>query len=494
MALTITTTVLENNTTELHFGCFNIAFFIITILLCSALYYNYQQNKDKEKYIINWLFKSIVLIFVIGLNFLAYYFPLLINGSEIPAILKILGSVSTVFIAILGLTIAWIRTKTTQQQLNDTNTNHRMDFYAQRFDKSLEYLKDSIDDTDPETLEIKRTSLESAIYIMADLIKEKEYQNKITSIISAYILTIIRARNNPDPNELTVISFITKELGNAINEYKQNNNHEIIKKIIINDNMQYVHMEFNVLNIYLMHCELNELSIANLIPNSVLYLDHSILNNLALNSTDIGRISAQYTKFNHFDFAENGGVIDLNDANLTGAGLIDANLTGAGLIDANLTDTNLTDADLTDANLTGANLTNANLTDANLTDANLISANLTNANLTNANLSNINILNTVFNNTIITNAFTIEQQNQLFMTPLQNNQIFTINDNNGIITCTGVVAGHILLQQLSDDTLALAPQIQSATLNNDGNGIIVQFTNDNIENIDITWQQLQNNQ
>ena len=80
---------------------------------------------------------------------------------------------------------------------------------------------------------------------------------------------------------------------------------------------------------------------------------------------------------------------DLSLANLTNAILFDANLYAATLFHANLTDADLTGANLTDADLIGADLTGANLEDAVLGDADLAGANLEGAVLTNANLGGV---------------------------------------------------------------------------------------------------------
>jgi len=75
-------------------------------------------------------------------------------------------------------------------------------------------------------------------------------------------------------------------------------------------------------------------------------------------------------------------MLNLEDADLTGA-----NLAGAIFWDANLAGAYLTDANLAEANLSGANLAGATLFRANLMEAKLYSAILSKANLTGANLS-----------------------------------------------------------------------------------------------------------
>ena len=78
---------------------------------------------------------------------------------------------------------------------------------------------------------------------------------------------------------------------------------------------------------------------------------------------------------------------DLNAANLGGADFMGANLQTANLVDADLTGANLQTAKLADADLTGANLQAANLKGAVLIDADLTGADLTGADLTGADLT-----------------------------------------------------------------------------------------------------------
>ena len=81
-----------------------------------------------------------------------------------------------------------------------------------------------------------------------------------------------------------------------------------------------------------------------------------------------------------------GLLIDLIDADLSGANLNSADLCGSNLTGAKLRDANLNGADLSSADLCGSNLTSAKLRGADLSSANLNSANLSSANLTGAKL------------------------------------------------------------------------------------------------------------
>ena len=88
--------------------------------------------------------------------------------------------------------------------------------------------------------------------------------------------------------------------------------------------------------------------------------------------------------------------VNLREANLTGANLSGAKLGGANLWDANLSRANLSEASLNEANLSEAilimaNLSEANLSGTNLSEANVVGANLTSACLEGANLSGANL-------------------------------------------------------------------------------------------------------
>jgi uncharacterized protein YjbI with pentapeptide repeats len=90
-------------------------------------------------------------------------------------------------------------------------------------------------------------------------------------------------------------------------------------------------------------------------------------------------------------------VVDLFEADLSGANLALAKLSGANLTRANLSGTDLTRADLTGANLsradlTGANLTRADLSGAKLTRADLAGADLSGTKLARADLSGASLL------------------------------------------------------------------------------------------------------
>jgi tetratricopeptide (TPR) repeat protein len=89
-------------------------------------------------------------------------------------------------------------------------------------------------------------------------------------------------------------------------------------------------------------------------------------------------------------------VIDLQEADLSGAvlrsdDLSGANLSGANLFRANLSGVNLSGANLSRAFLSGANLSGANLSRANLSRANLFRANLNGARLVEADLSDVDL-------------------------------------------------------------------------------------------------------
>jgi hypothetical protein len=78
------------------------------------------------------------------------------------------------------------------------------------------------------------------------------------------------------------------------------------------------------------------------------------------------------TVLNLFDADLSGAALEgarLREANLSGAMLLDANLSGADLLDAVLSHANLRGANLRDANLRGANLRSADLRSADLTEA-----------------------------------------------------------------------------------------------------------------------------
>jgi len=82
---------------------------------------------------------------------------------------------------------------------------------------------------------------------------------------------------------------------------------------------------------------------------------------------------------------------DLSRANLSRAKLSNATLYGATLYGVTLFGADLSRANLSRANLGNANLKNANLFGADLSEANLLNANLLNANLLNANLLNADL-------------------------------------------------------------------------------------------------------
>ena len=78
---------------------------------------------------------------------------------------------------------------------------------------------------------------------------------------------------------------------------------------------------------------------------------------------------------------------DLSEADLSRADLSEAKLTKADLSGANLSGTKLARADLSGASLLGSKLLRSNLTSAKLTSANLTTADLSGANLSGADLS-----------------------------------------------------------------------------------------------------------
>jgi uncharacterized protein YjbI with pentapeptide repeats len=80
-------------------------------------------------------------------------------------------------------------------------------------------------------------------------------------------------------------------------------------------------------------------------------------------------------------------VVDLGDADLSGANLLDANLSGADLLDANLRGANLIHADLSGANLRNAKLVSADLSGARLSGADLLDVDLSVARLGDTDLS-----------------------------------------------------------------------------------------------------------
>ena len=82
---------------------------------------------------------------------------------------------------------------------------------------------------------------------------------------------------------------------------------------------------------------------------------------------------------------------DLSFANLRFANILNANLSGAKLLYANLSEAKLSSADFSEADLSNANLTWANLSEANLQGANLREANLHEADLSKANLSDADL-------------------------------------------------------------------------------------------------------
>ena len=84
-------------------------------------------------------------------------------------------------------------------------------------------------------------------------------------------------------------------------------------------------------------------------------------------------------------------VVNLDQAQLTGAYLLSANFAHANLAGANLAGANLAGANLNSANLAHANLDSSRLFAADLDRANLNSANLAHANLGSANLDSANL-------------------------------------------------------------------------------------------------------
>ena len=86
-------------------------------------------------------------------------------------------------------------------------------------------------------------------------------------------------------------------------------------------------------------------------------------------------------------------IIDLENADLSGADLRLDTLIEADLSDANLSGANLSDAGLFKVDLIGAKLSDANLNYANLNYANLIGAQLSNANLNEADLRGATLSN-----------------------------------------------------------------------------------------------------
>ena len=95
---------------------------------------------------------------------------------------------------------------------------------------------------------------------------------------------------------------------------------------------------------------------------------------------------------------------NLNNANLSRAGLIGAELCGANLSNANLSRAGLIGADLNGADLSGANLSGANLSGADLIRADLSGADLSGANLRYANLSGANLRYTNFSRANLSHA------------------------------------------------------------------------------------------
>jgi Pentapeptide repeats (8 copies) len=91
-------------------------------------------------------------------------------------------------------------------------------------------------------------------------------------------------------------------------------------------------------------------------------------------------------------------IIDLSEANLSGANLsgaflFEADLSGANLSGACLFEADLSESDLSKANLMNANLRYANLRYADLSGATLMDANLSDANLSHADLSGATLMN-----------------------------------------------------------------------------------------------------
>jgi uncharacterized protein YjbI with pentapeptide repeats len=84
-------------------------------------------------------------------------------------------------------------------------------------------------------------------------------------------------------------------------------------------------------------------------------------------------------------------IIDLENADLSGADLHRDTLIEADLSDTDLSNANLSDADLFKADLTGAKLSDANLAYATLLEADLRGADLSSADLSHANLSDTNL-------------------------------------------------------------------------------------------------------
>jgi uncharacterized protein YjbI with pentapeptide repeats len=93
---------------------------------------------------------------------------------------------------------------------------------------------------------------------------------------------------------------------------------------------------------------------------------------------------------------------DLSGANLTRADLSGARLTKADLSEADLSGTKLARADLSGASLLGSKLQRANLTSAKVTSANLTRTDLTEANLSQADLSGAKLLGSNLTGTRLT--------------------------------------------------------------------------------------------
>jgi hypothetical protein len=126
---------------------------------------------------------------------------------------------------------------------------------------------------------------------------------------------------------------------------------------------------------------------------------------------------------------------DLRNANLSGAvlhgaNLREANLHGADLYGAGLHRTNLHGADLYGSILRRANLREADLSEANLSDANLSIADLRGADLSGANLSRGNLVRANLNETNLSGA-------NLNETPLYETYFVNTNLRNvhGLDTC-----------------------------------------------------------
>ncbi len=155
-----------------------------------------------------------------------------------------------------------------------------------------------------------------------------------------------------------------------------------------------------------------------------------------LSGADLGWASLPNVNLSHADLSNaNFFLSNLIEANLSGAILSKAHLSKASLSNANLIRTNLTNVELREANLSGVDLREANLyhadlrkailRDANLngdypdnnrvaavsmSEADLGGADLTGANLKEAILLSANLRDAIFNNANLTNALVTNEQ------------------------------------------------------------------------------------